>query len=101
MQTRPDRMYDPKQLEADVRELYRTELFSRVETSVRETDEGVYVQIKIKEHLLVSEVIFHGNERLDDRRLKNTAALKKAIPSILIQWRWLANAWSNTTKKMV
>ncbi len=30
MQTRPDRMYDPRQLEADVRELYRTELFARV-----------------------------------------------------------------------
>lgn len=80
MQTRPDRMYDPKQLEADVRELYRTELFSRVETSVRETDEGVYVQIKIKEHLLVSEVIFHGNERLDDRRLKKHCGIEKGDP---------------------
>lgn len=80
MQTRPDRIYDPKQLEADVRELYRTELFSRVETSIRETDEGVYVQIKIKEHLLVSEVIFHGNQQLDDRQLKKHCGIEKGDP---------------------
>ncbi len=81
MQTRPDRMFDPRQLEADVRELYRTELFSRVETSiVRQTDEGVYLQIKVKENLLVSEVIFHGNERLDDRRLKKHCGIEKGDP---------------------
>ncbi len=50
------------------------------ETSIRETDEGVYVQIKIKEHLLVSEVIFHGNERLDDRRLKKHCGIEKGDP---------------------
>ncbi len=80
MQTRPDRTFDPRQLEADVRELYRTELFARVETSIRETEEGVYVQVKIREHLLVSEVIFHGNERLDDRRLKKHCGIEKGDP---------------------
>ena len=80
MQTRPDRMYDPRQIEADVRELYRTELFARVETSTRETDEGVYVQVKVREHLLVSEVIFHGNERLDDKQLKKHCGIDKGDP---------------------
>ena len=80
MQTRPDRMFDPRQLEADVRELYRTELFARVETSTRETDEGVIVQVKIREHLLVSEVIFHGNERLGDKQLKKHCGIDKGDP---------------------
>lgn len=80
MQTRPDRSFDPKQLEADVRELYRTELFARVETSVRETNEGVIVTVKIKEHLLVTEVIFHGNERLSDRQLKKHCGIEVGDP---------------------
>ncbi len=73
-------MFDPRQLEADVRELYRTELFARVETSTRETEEGIYVQVKLREHLLVSEVIFHGNERLDDKQLKKHCGIEKGDP---------------------
>ena len=80
MQTRPDRTFDNRQLQADVHELYRTDLFSRVETVVRDTDDGVYVQVKIKENMLVDEVIFHGNERLDDRALKKRCGIEKGDP---------------------
>ncbi|MCC6507584.1 MAG: hypothetical protein IT423_00645, partial [Pirellulaceae bacterium] len=64
MQTRPDRLFDEKQLQADIHELYRTELFRKIEPSKRETAEGVYIRLQVTEEPLVSEVIFHGNERL-------------------------------------
>ncbi|MGN6134751.1 MAG: POTRA domain-containing protein [Aureliella sp.] len=80
MQTRPDRIFDEKQLLADVNELYRTELFRKVEISKRETDEGVFVKVQITEQPLVDEVIFHGNQRLDDRRLKKHCGIEKGDP---------------------
>ena len=80
MQTRPDRMFDDKQLQADVHELYRTELFGRIDPSTRETPEGVFVKLQITEQPLVDEVIFHGNERLDDRRLKKHCGIEKGDP---------------------
>lgn len=80
MQTRPDRIFDEKQLQADIHELYRTELFRKVEPSKRQTPEGVYIKLQITEQPLVGEVIFHGNERLDDRRLKKHCGIEKGDP---------------------
>lgn len=80
MQTRPDRIFDEKQLQADIHELYRTELFRKIEVSKRETSDGVYVKLQITEQPLVGDVIFHGNERLDDRRLKKHCGIEKGDP---------------------
>lgn len=80
MQTRPDRIFDEKQLQADIHELYRTELFRKIEVSKRATGDGVYIKLQITEQPLVDEVIFHGNERLDDRRLKKHCGIEKGDP---------------------
>ena len=80
MQTREDRIFDEKQLQADIHELYRTELFRKIEVSKRQTPEGVFVKLQITEQPLVDEVIFHGNERLDDRRLKKHCGIEKGDP---------------------
>jgi len=80
MQTRADRIFDEKQLQADIHELYRTELFRKIEVSKRETAQGVFVKLIISEQPLVDEVIFHGNERLDDRRLKKHCGIEKGDP---------------------
>ncbi|MFO1062911.1 MAG: POTRA domain-containing protein [Pirellulales bacterium] len=80
MQTRQDRMYDEKQLQADIRELYRTDLFRKVTPFVREVQDGVVVRLEIVEQPIVQEVIFHGNTRLDDRQLKKHAGMEKGDP---------------------
>ncbi|MGN6545970.1 MAG: BamA/OMP85 family outer membrane protein [Aureliella sp.] len=80
MQTRPDRIFDEKQLQADIHELYRTELFRKIEVSKRVTAEGVYVKLQITEQPLVNEVIFHGNQRIDDRYLKKHCGIEKGDP---------------------
>ncbi len=77
MQTRPDRLFDEKQLQADIHELYRTELFRKIEPTKRETPEGVYIRLVVTEQPLIDEVIFHGNERIDDRALKKHCGLEK------------------------
>lgn len=80
MQTRPDRIFDQKQLQADIHELYRTELFRKIEPSTRTTPEGVYIKLHVTEQPLVGDVIFHGNERLDDRKLKKHCGIEKGDP---------------------
>jgi len=80
MQTRPDRTFDEKQLQADIHELYRTELFRKIEVSKRMTSEGVIIRLQITEQPLVGEVIFHGNESLDDRRLAKHCGIEKGDP---------------------
>lgn len=80
MQTRQDRMFDEKQLQADIHELYRTELFRKIEVSKRATPQGVFIKLQISEQPLVDEVIFHGNERLDDRQLKKHCGIEKGDP---------------------
>lgn len=82
MQTRPDRIFDEKQLQADVHELLRTELFSSVKPfySITPDGNGVNVEIRVTEYLFVSEVIFHGNERLDDSQLKKHCGIEKNDP---------------------
>jgi outer membrane protein insertion porin family len=81
MQTRPDRIYDEKQLQADIHELYRTELFRKVTPSIKDTPDGVVIRLEIIEQPLVDEVIFHGNTRLDDRTLKKHCGIEKGDPA--------------------
>ena len=43
MQTRTDRAFDSKQLEADIRELWRTELFESIKPATYDAEGGVVV----------------------------------------------------------
>ncbi len=80
MQSRPDRVFDKEQLNRDIRELYRTDLFERIEASVGETDEGVHLKLTVRERPMIGEVIFHGNEALNDRRLSKFVGLNPGDP---------------------
>ncbi len=44
MQTRVDRNFDEKQLQADLRELYRTDLFRKITPTIREVEGGVIIR---------------------------------------------------------
>ncbi len=80
MQTRVDRIFDEKQLQRDILELHRTELFGKIMPTTREVEGGIIVTLTITERPIVSEVIFHGNEGLDDRALKKHCGIEKGDP---------------------
>lgn len=80
MQTRVDRTYNEKQLWADIHELYRTDLFRKITPLVSEFEDGVVVRLEISEQPTVTEVIFHGNTRLEDRMLQKHAGIEKGDP---------------------
>lgn len=81
MQTRQDRNYDEKQLQADIHELYRTELFRKITPSIAETEAGVIVRLEVVEQPTVTEVIFHGNTRIDDRMLAKHCGIDIGDPA--------------------
>jgi outer membrane protein insertion porin family len=80
MQTRQDRHYDEKQLQMDIRELYRTDLFRLIVPEIVENQHGVIVRLKVTEQPLVTEVIFHGNTRLDNRQLQKHCGINVGDP---------------------
>ena len=81
MQTRQDRNYDEKQLQADINELYRTELFRTITPSVTDYGDGVVITLKVAEQPTVTQVIFHGNRRIDDRMLEKHCGIQQGDPA--------------------
>ena len=81
MQTRQDRAFDEKQLQLDIHELYRTELFRNIRSDIVEYPDGVVVRLEVKEQPMVTEVIFHGNTRLNDRDLKKHCGIEVGDPA--------------------
>lgn len=81
MQTRQDRNFDEKQLWSDIHELYRTDLFRKITPKVSDFEDGVVVRLEISEQPTVTEVIFHGNTRLENRMLKKHAGIEVGDPA--------------------
>ena len=81
MQTRQDRTFDEKQLWSDIHELYRTDLFRKITPLVSEYEDGVVVMLEVSEQPTVTEVIFHGNTRLEDRMLQKHAGIEVGDPA--------------------
>ncbi|RMF37262.1 MAG: hypothetical protein D6753_17935 [Planctomycetota bacterium] len=81
MQTRPDRSFDEKQLQQDIHELYRTELFRKITPRIADVGDGIIVRLEVIEQPTVSEVIFHGNKRLDDRMLAKHCGIEVGSPA--------------------
>lgn len=81
MQTRQDRMFDEKQLQLDIHELYRTDLFRQIKSDIIEYPDGIVVRLDIKEQPTVTEVVFHGNTRLNDSELKKHCGIEPGDPA--------------------
>ncbi len=81
MQTRKDRYYDDKQLQLDIHELYRTELFTKISADFVEYPEGVVVQLTVAERPTVTAVIFHGNTRLENKMLEKHCGIAVGDPA--------------------
>lgn len=80
MQTRQDRSFDEKQLQLDVAELHRTDLFSEIKPELVEYREGVVVKIKVRERPTVNSVEFIGNRRVWDRELTKHCGIEVGDP---------------------
>ena len=80
MQTREDRAFDEKQLQLDIAELHRTDLFTNVRPQLVEYQEGVVVKVSVVERPTVTDVVFMGNERLSDRELKKHCGIEVGDP---------------------
>ena len=81
MQSRTDRIYDKDTFGRDIAELYRTGLFEKIDSYFQETDQGVHIQLVVREKPTVQKVVFHGNERIDDRQLKKHCGLDIGDPT--------------------
>jgi outer membrane protein insertion porin family len=80
MQTRKDRYYDDKQLQMDIHELHGTELFTKIKADFVEYQEGVVVRLTFAERPTVTEVIFHGNTRIENRMLEKHCGISVGDP---------------------
>ncbi|MBX3420259.1 MAG: hypothetical protein KF752_01755 [Pirellulaceae bacterium] len=81
MQTRQDRVFDEKQLQLDIHDLYRTDLFREIKSEIVESAEGVVVRLRIKEQPTITDVIFHGNTRMNDSELKKHCGIEVGDPA--------------------
>ncbi len=82
MQSRPDRAFDQEQLNRDIRELHRTDLFFKIEPYVTpsEDGEGVHILLRVYEKPTVRKVVYHGNKRMEDRQLKKHSGIDVGDP---------------------
>lgn len=80
MQTRQDRSFDEKQLQLDVAELHRTDLFSDIKPQLVEYKEGVVVKIAVRERPTVTSVTFVGNTRVNESELKKHCGIDVGDP---------------------
>ena len=81
MQTRKDRVYDEKQLLMDLHELYRTDLFQLIEKEIVTYQDGIVVRLKFRERPTVTELIFHGNRRLNTSMLQKHTGISVGDPA--------------------
>ena len=80
MQSRADRIYDPEQLNRDLHELHRTELFTKIETKFQDTPDGVHLLIRVYEKPIVEKIVFHSNTRIRDHELSRHLGLSVGDP---------------------
>lgn len=81
MQTRVDRHYDERQLQADLHELYRTDLFRKITPYFAEHADGIVVKLELIESPTVTDVVFHGNTRLEDNMLNKHCGIDVGSPA--------------------
>lgn len=80
MQSREDRTFDKETFNRDISTLYRTNLFKKISPYFTETPEGVHIRLIVDERPIIKEVVFRGNQRLEDRKLSKHAGLQKGDP---------------------
>jgi len=80
LHTRKNRFYDYETVLGDVRRLNDMGSFDHVTFQLDERDDGVLVTFKVRERRMITQVVFHGNRRLNDRELKGRVGIDKSDP---------------------
>lgn len=80
IRSRSGRVYDPEEVQMDVRKLVGSGLFRDVRTFRRDTPGGVSLTYEVFERPVVSHVHFVGNESIKDRTLLKEVGIKPGDP---------------------
>lgn len=80
MQSREDRTFDKETFNRDISSLYRTNLFKKITPYFTEAANGVHIRLIVDERPIIKEVVFRGNQALEDRQLSKHAGLQKGDP---------------------
>ena len=80
MQSRQDRTFDKETFNRDISSLYRTNLFRKISSYFSETQDGVHIRLLVEERPIIRNVVYRGNERLEDRNLTKHAGIQKGDP---------------------
>ena len=76
VQTRPDRAFESRLVQADVRRLFNSGLVRDVRVLTRRSGGGLVVIFEIFERPTIASVRFIGNRGLDDKRLSKETSLE-------------------------
>lgn len=80
IKTRPGPMPSTRQIQQDVKSLYRTRWFFSVEPRFRKKEKGMVLVFMVIERPIVRSVEYHGNKKIKDKHLKAITGLKKGSP---------------------
>ena len=80
IRSRSGRIYDPEEVQMDVRKLVGSGLFRDVRTYRRDTPAGVSLTYEVFERPVVSKVHFVGNDSITDRTLLKQVGIKPGDP---------------------
>jgi outer membrane protein insertion porin family len=76
VQTRPDRAFESRLVQADVRRLFNSGLVRDVRVMTRRSGGGLVVIFEVFERPTIASVRFIGNRGIDDKRLTREAGLE-------------------------
>lgn len=80
LKTRPDRVFDPEVVEADVRRLASRGLFQDVKVLTSRVPQGVVVTFQLAERPMMRYVRFVGNRKLSEKLLRKESGIKPGDP---------------------
>jgi outer membrane protein insertion porin family len=80
MSTRPGQAFEADTVERDIKNLYSTGLVENVEVTTEDSKGGVAVIVKVTGRGAIGEVVFAGNSRFDNDRLRKEVDVKVNEP---------------------
>jgi len=76
VRTRPGSRLDYETLDKDLRDIYRMGYFSDVKIEVKDGKKGKIVIFIVKEKPVIAKIIFEGNKKLKEDKLKKEIGIK-------------------------
>lgn len=80
LQTKKGRFFNREVLLGDIHRLNEMRSFDHVTFKTKESDNGVDVSFIVHERPLITELVYHGNVKINDRELKGRAGLEVQDP---------------------